>query len=80
MKELLIILAKTMSEDMLINKLEEAILEYKAIKTKESKKNLSMTCILALTKFSTENRDMESVLKEYKQQSETLRMFKNKKQ
>jgi hypothetical protein len=63
MQELLIILAKTMSEDMLINELEKAILEYKAIKTKEAKKNLSMTCMLALTKFSTENHDMESVLK-----------------
>ncbi len=64
MKELMILAAKLLPEDSLLDDLIEAATNYKADKTKENRSKLGMFSILISTRFATEGKDAMDVIGE----------------
>lgn len=60
MKELALLLASVMTNEMIVEELEKGITAYKADPTKDSWAKLAMTCSLAMMKEATEPRGDES--------------------
>lgn len=52
MKELMLLLANTMTEEMIIDLLEKEILEYKSTKDQKVFDKIKMSCMLLLSKES----------------------------
>jgi hypothetical protein len=64
MQDLLLLFAKVMPEEMIIEQIEESLTEYKITRTDEAKKKLTMYCMLMATKSGTEGKDIEQITHE----------------
>lgn len=77
MKELLIILSKSMPEEMLMQELKEATESYITDQNKESKSKLSMFCMMVACRFSTEQHDSHELITEFEKRDKARDMYKN---
>lgn len=77
MTELLVILAKFMPEEILIDQLKEALEGYKT-GDKASKDKLAYTCILIATRFGTEEKDPMALAKEMSENRQLVNAFRQK--
>lgn len=64
MHELMLLMAKALPEDKLIEQIEEAITEHKILKTEETKQRLHMYCHLLLTKDVIADNGIEKVMRD----------------
>jgi hypothetical protein len=78
MKELAILLAKALPMDMLLEKMQEALTEYKIIQSVENKNSMLFYCQLMMIRLSTEDRDTMEVVKEMVAAEKILEQFKEK--
>lgn len=77
MTELLVIMAKLMPEEVLIDHLKEAIDEYKT-GDKGSKDKLAYICILIATRFGSEGKDPMEMAKELSENRQLVNAFRQK--
>ena len=73
MKDLMILLAKAMPEDFLLEKIRDSINEFLLIKNEEKKEEIQMNIMLWLTKQNTDTPEKE---KEINQEFDAFLKFK----
>lgn len=79
MQSLLLLLAKEMPEENLLEKLSEAIEAHKIAPTEKTKESLAFYCSLMATRFATEGRDTFDVIKEFEQRKDLIKAFEGTK-
>lgn len=79
MEQLILMMAKFMPEEDLLNDLEKALARHKAEKTKEAKDNLRMHLTLLTTKWATEKEDISETLEKFKRMSKLHDHFQTSK-
>jgi len=78
MKELVLFVASMTPEDVLLNKMEEALLAHKNNPTKETKQELNSTVMLWMTKMNIEMEGLENVSKSLDKHKQFLELHKTK--
>jgi len=64
MEKLMVLLAHSMDEEMVLKELSEALKEYELIKTKETKSSVQMYVTMAFLKFGTEGKSADELFKQ----------------
>ena len=77
MTELLVIMAKMLPEEIIIDQLREALEGYKT-GDKASKDKLAYTCILIATRFGSEEKDAMEMAKEMSENRQLISAFRQK--
>lgn len=80
MNELMIMYAKTVPEEFLINDLEESLTSYKINRNEETKERLKCSLLVLTTRLITEKRSTESTMKQFKERMDALKLFENRNQ
>lgn len=78
MHELMILIAKEMPEEILIDKMEEAFNQYRGGQTDEAKKSLALYSHMLALRLGTEGRDSIDVIKEFNNNHQLIRAFDQK--
>ncbi len=63
-KEMLMMIVSIMTEEMIIENLEEALMEHKLINTEETKGRLLFNCMCYNMKFAIDKEGVEKVIKD----------------
>jgi hypothetical protein len=76
MKELVILLSKSMPIELLLEKLQDAILALKLAENEETKREALFYCQMLLIRLSTEGKETIDVIKDYNGAEKILDHFK----
>lgn len=78
MKELMILLAKEMPVEILIEKLKEAIHDFENGGGDDAKRQLAFYCYMVSMRFMTEKQDTADTIQEFKSSEQLLAAFRQK--
>ena len=76
--ELMILLAKNMPEENILEVLESELKEYRLTKNPEIKRKIATSAMLILTKFGTEGRSDMDVIKDFREKESAIKVMSNK--
>lgn len=80
MEEIMILYAKLIPEEQLLDDIHESLTAYKIAQTPETKKKFVMNLVLCSTKFITEEKSLEETLKKFKETQAAKNLFNKSEQ